>query len=268
MIVVVGEALVDLVVGTDGAVDAVLGGAPFNTARATARLGAHVEFVGGISHDRFGSLLAARLTDDGVGIGHATRTDRPTTLAAAEIGEDGSATYRFYLEQTSAGTVEVGTIPVPSVDTGVGIFFTGGLGFVLEPLATAVVDAIGSLAGDVVVMIDVNCRPAVIEDRSAYVDRVVAVIGRADIVKVSDEDLEYLFPGVGPLAAARRLLDVGARAVVLTAGSSATTVLAGDDRAEIAVPSIRGSVVDTIGAGDTFGAGMLAWWAASGWGRD
>ena len=105
MIVVIGEALVDLVIAPDGAVEAALGGAPYNTARAAARLGADVEFVGGLSVDRFGSLLRSQLDRDGVGTRFAASTDEPTTLAAAEIGDDGSATYRFYFDGTSAPLV-------------------------------------------------------------------------------------------------------------------------------------------------------------------
>jgi fructokinase len=266
VIIVVGEALVDLVVAIDGSVEAALGGAPYNTARAASRLGADVEFVGGLSHDRFGTLLTNGLVDDGVGVGYAPRTDAPTTLALAEIGGDGSAEYRFYLDGTAAPRVDPYDIPTGSVPAPE-IFFTGGLGLVLEPMASSVATAIANLDGETLLVVDVNCRPAVVADRRAYVERIEAVVGRADIVKVSDEDLRYLSPDLDLLGAARRVVDLGARSVVVTAGASRTTVLVDDRLEEIAVPPVRGPVIDTIGAGDTFGAGLIAWWSAAGNGR-
>ena len=142
MIVVIGEALVDLVIAPSGAVEAALGGAPYNTARATARLGADVEFVGCLSVDRFGSLLRERLDADGVGTTHAVATDAPTTLAAAEIDDDGSAAYRFYFDGTSAPLVGPQDAGAATAALGPNdVLFTGGLGLVLEPMASSVMRA-------------------------------------------------------------------------------------------------------------------------------
>ena len=125
MITVVGEALVDLVVAPDGSVTATLGGAPYNAARAAARLGASTRFAGALSIDRFGALLAARLEADGVDTQFGRRTERPTTLAAAELDEHGSATYRFYIDGTSAPDLPSGSLGELPDDP---LFFTGGLG--------------------------------------------------------------------------------------------------------------------------------------------
>ena len=268
MIVVIGEALVDLVISPDGSVEAALGGAPYNTARAAARLGADVEFVGGLSVDRFGSLLRQRLDGDGAATSFAVSTEAPTTLAAAEVGEDGTATYRFYFEGTSAPLVSVDAAKQAASSLGAtDILFTGGLGLVLEPMATSVIGALDAAGPDVVVVIDVNCREAVVPDRDAYVERIERAIARADIVKASDEDLAYLMPTLDTPAAARRLLDTGAQAVVVTAGSSHTTIVTAAGERIVDVPAVTGPIVDTIGAGDTFGAGLLAWWSAAGVGR-
>src|SRR5829696_5844662 len=124
MIVVVGEALVDLVIGLDGAVTASLGGAPYNAARAVARLGGDVTFAGALSSDRFGQLLAGRLRDDGAATLAGCRTDRPTTLAAAELDDNASATYRFYVEGTSAPDLHVEAL---TAVLDAEVIFTGGL---------------------------------------------------------------------------------------------------------------------------------------------
>ncbi|WP_420452944.1 PfkB family carbohydrate kinase [Ilumatobacter sp.] len=269
MIVVVGEALVDLVIPPAGAVEAVIGGAPYNTARAAARLGAPVRFVGGLSHDRFGARLTDALVDDGVDVGFAVRSELPTTLAAAEIDDRGSATYRFYFAGTAAPVVTPGAITAALVGDGAApadIVLTGALALVLDPMRRSVVDAVDELDPATALVLDVNCRPAVVDDRDDYLRGVAAVVRRADVVKVSDEDLAFLDPGAEPLDAARRLIDGGAGAVVVTAGASGTTVVGADAAVVVDVAPVDG-IVDTIGAGDTFGAGLVAWWVASGLGR-
>jgi fructokinase len=258
VIVVAGEALVDLVIDQDGSVTAALGGAPFNTARACGRLGAEVAFVGAISVDRFGTMLAARLAADGVATDHALRLDVPTTLAAAELDEHGAASYRFYFEGTSAPALA----GLPD-DLSPDVVFTGGLGLVFEPMAETIERLVVDRDREAcVAMVDVNCRPFTIADRASYVARVDRVVAAADIVKVSDEDLAYLDPGTEPIIAARRLLAGGPQVVLLTAGGAAVTVLAAHGEVEVPVEPVE--VVDTIGAGDSFGGGFLAWWTATG----
>lgn len=262
MVTVAGEALVDLVISPDGAVEAALGGAPYNTARAAARLGASVSFVGTLSNDRFGTMLTQQLLDDGVAI-IADRTERPSTLAAAELGDDGAATYRFYIDGTSAPHLTPESFRPPGTD----VLFAGGLGLLIEPMATTLVNLVGSVADDVLVMIDINCRPKIVDDRDAYLAHVAAVVGRADIVKVSDEDLQYLSPGVDTIGAAELLCAQGPVAVLVTAGSKHTTIVTADGQVDVPVSPLAAPLVDTIGAGDTFGGGLLAWWVESGLGR-
>jgi fructokinase len=261
VIVVVGEALVDLVVDADGSVTAALGGAPVNTSRACGRLGADVCFGGALSVDRFGSMLAAQLTSDNVGLDLVERCEAPTTLAVAELDARGAASYRFYVDGTSA----------PSYTTRLEDrrpvwLFTGGLGLVFEPIAQTVETMIDERPADCALMVDVNCRPRVVPEQERYISRLDRVIEQADVVKVSDEDLAYLQPGVSPLDAARKVLARGPRAVLLTAGSASVHVLTTAAEREVPVPPV--DVVDTIGAGDSFSGGLLAWWSAGGGGTE
>lgn len=254
MIVVVGEALVDLVVAPSGDVTAALGGAPFNTARAAARLGADVSFVGALSTDRFGRALAAALGDDGVDSSRAPRVEAPTTLAVAELDHGGAATYRFYVEATSATRLDAR----PDLD-GADAVFTGGLALILEPMAS-VVEAALATRPDAVVMIDANCRPSLVADRDEYRVRVERVVANADIVKASDDDLAYLYPGADPADAASRLLGIGASVVLVTRGGDGVDVVMSEASHIVAVEPV--DVVDTVGAGDSFDGALLAWLAA------
>jgi fructokinase len=258
MILVVGEALVDLVIGLDGSVSAALGGAPYNAARAAARLGADVAFAGSLSRDRFGTMLVEQLGKDGVRTPEATRTDLPTTLATAELNAAGSATYRFYFDGTAAPELSLAALSeIPSAD----IVFTGGLALVVRPLADVVAEMITDLSSSTLLLVDVNARPAVIDDRSVYLATLRRVLARADVVKVSDEDLDVLAPDFD----VESMLDAGVHAVIVTTGSSPTQIVHRAGTRSVPVPPLRAPIVDTIGAGDTFvGAFMATWSAQSG----
>lgn len=250
----------DLVVPAEGAIEAKVGGAPYNVARGCARLGAPTALLATVSTDGFGRQLADGLVSSGVSVALLQRTERPTTLAVAEVDERGAATYRFYTAGTSAPALTPDVLP-----EGVDVFVTGGLGLVLEPMATAVESVVLGAGGDVLVLLDVNCRPTIVDDRAGYVARLHRVLARADVVKASDEDLAWLRPGVALSAAAGELLDLGARVVLVTTGGTATTIVTA--AGSVTVPVAPVSVVDTIGAGDAFTSGFATWWSGSGRGR-
>ncbi len=260
MIVVAGEALIDLVIRPDGSVTAALGGGPFNVARTIARLGGDAAFLGAISDDRFGSMLADRLVSDGVSLAAAPRVSNPTTLAAAELDDHGSATYRFYLTDTSAPALDEVPAAAASADT----VHVGTLGLVLEPMATTLVAHLHRLADDVLVMTDPNCRARVIPDRTAYLARLDGVYDRTHVVKISTDDAEYLAPDVDPVDLARALVGRGVRVALVTAGKDATYVVTPHDVTALPTPTVQ--VADTIGAGDSFCGGFLAWWRGNGFG--
>jgi fructokinase len=257
VITVVGEALVDVVLGADGTTTVTPGGAPFNVARACSRLGAPVGLVAAISTDRFGQRLMADLSADGVHTEHVQRTDNPTTLAVAELDATGGAEYHFHLHGTSA--IALAPVPLPVRTQAV---VAGGLGLAVEPLATAVEPVVLDAGDDMLVLLDLNCRPAAVGDRDSYLARLRRLIRRADVVKASIEDLRYIDPASSPAAVAVRLVTARTRTVLLTAGAAATTVVTSTDTC--AIPVVDTPVVDTIGAGDSFTAAFLSWWMANG----
>ncbi|HUF97608.1 MAG TPA: carbohydrate kinase [Ilumatobacter sp.] len=252
MIGVIGEALVDLVIAPDGSVVAHLGGGPYNTARAAGRLGADVSFYGTLSRDRFGRALADQLTVDGVDVSHAMRVEQPSTLAAAELDDDGAATYRFYTAGTSAQLFDADAVDLTAVD----IIFTGGLALVLQPVADEVERLVTSLGDGVALMVDVNCRPRIVDDREGYRRSVEQVLSRAHVIKVSTDDLRYFYPDLEPRQAARTLAQGGTGVVLLTDGGADVTILTAAGERSVPVPEIE--VVDTVGAGDAFCGGFMA----------
>jgi fructokinase len=257
VILVAGEALVDLVVDPAGRVEASLGGGPFNLARAAARLGGEVELLTSLSTDRFGAALHDQLIADGVRMSWATRTELPTTLAVAELDAGGSARYRFYADATSAPQL----LPDAAVlGAHPAVLVTGGLGLVLEPMADTIESLVASMPRSTLVCLDLNVRPFAITDRARYLARLAALLTRADLVKVSDEDLEHLGVDLGldlgPDGAAG-LLAMGPPVVIVTRGGGGTDVVTPHGTRHVLVAPLAATLVDTIGAGDTFTAGLV-----------
>jgi fructokinase len=291
MIVVIGEALIDLVV-TDAGVTARPGGAAFNTARTLARLGAATTFLGGISGDGFGRTLRDCLTADGVreGLQGPPEDGLPSTLAVVDIGAGGVNSYTFYLAGTAAAALTYPqlTAALPAQPTAVHL---GSLGLVMEPIGSAVARlAAEGIPQGTLLMVDPNCRPSAITNRDAYTRRLAMVIRRADILKASTEDLAYLMPNEPPDTAARALAagTWTGTATITEAATQAPTVTGTDDGGPLVIvtdgphpvravlpgggptisvqaPPVK--VVDTIGAGDALGGAFLAWWLAAGLGR-
>lgn len=257
LVVVAGEALVDLARDTQGALVPRLGGGPFNTARALGRLGRPAAFIGAVSRDRFGEQLAGALADDGVILDGRLRTDRSTSLAMAEVDERGVATYRFYISGTSAEALEPQTA-LAALPEAVSALHVGGLGLVLEPLAQAVEALVERLAGRALVIVDPNVRPSLIDDPDRYAARLGRMMARADVVKASDDDLHALYPGRPAGASAEALLGLGPKLVLLTLGETGAQAFGAFRAFHVEAPQV--SVADTIGAGDAFSGAWLARW--------
>ena len=262
-VLVVGEALVDLIVSPGGDLEAVPGGGPFNLARTAARLGVRTAFGGGISPDVFGRRIAALLEADGVATPVAPRTGLNTTLAIAELDSGGAASYTFYIDGTAAAELHDGDVVIGD---DIEVLAVGTLGLIAEPIAATVEALVAGAPDRLLVFLDPNCRPTIIRDDAGYRARLDRVLRRADVVKVSGDDLAYLDPDGDPVEVARGLLAHGARVVLFTDGGDSVRILAGDTEVVVPVPGVQ--VVDTVGAGDAFGGAFLAFWQLAGHHRD
>lgn len=254
MIVVGGEALIDLVPQeADGAWRALPGGSPANTALALARLGHETAFLSRLSWDAFGQAVRARLAESGVRLDHVVEATEPSTLAVVTMGDDGAATYTFYVTGTSGFTWPTEGRPV--LPDGCTAVHVGSLAAVLEPAASVYDALVRTASPRTVRSFDPNVRPALDVGREAYRERMERWVATSDVVRASDEDLAWLYPDEAPLASARRWTALGPAVVVVTRGAAGVTGFAGGD--EVTVPAARVEVVDTVGAGDSFMAALL-----------
>jgi fructokinase len=263
VILVAGEALIDMVVSFDGSIKAHPGGAPLNVCSTIARLGRRAAFLGGLSNDRFGTQLARTLASEGVELSAAVRTEKPTTLALAELDEGGAATYQFYAHGTSAPAVDEAAAYAALLLAPTALH-VGTLGLVLEPLATATTALVDGVDDDVLVFLDPNCRPTITTDRDRYLETVHRCARRADVIKVSDDDVVFLSPGGDAVEVTRSLLRPGAIGLI-SCGARGVTIVTADQTVDVSAPRI--TVVDTVGAGDGFGGAFLAYWDEHGLGR-
>jgi fructokinase len=263
MILSCGEALIDMLPRTTPSGEAAFapyaGGAVFNTAIAVGRLGAPSGFYSGLSSDLFGDLLRKVLQDSNVDTSPAHVSPHPTTLAFVRL-TDGHASYTFYDENTAGRMLTPGDLP-SLVGQAVEALFFGGISLVGEPAAQAYESLQAREAPQRVTMIDPNIRPSFITDEAGYRARIGRMIGRADIVKLSDEDLHWFMGSGDSHDQARRILEMGPSLVCVTEG--ARGAVGHTKGGYVHVPAPRVTVADTVGAGDTFNAGLLvALWRA------
>ncbi|MBU2982648.1 carbohydrate kinase [Lentibacter algarum] len=260
MILCCGEALIDMIPeptlsGVDGFVPRA-GGAIFNTAIGLGRLTCRVGLLSGISTDMFGQQLIAELAASHVDTSAVVRSDRPTTLAFLTLNE-GQASYAFF-DENSAGRM-ITEQEFPDDIDGVDALFFGGISLACEPAAEAYRKFAQTHERDCVVMVDPNIRPGFISDENVFRNRLAQMFMLADIVKVSEEDLDWIFPNVEPREdKIAKLQALGPSVVILTLGSQGAEAWI-DGGTSVSVSSRKVPVVDTVGAGDTFNAGVLAY---------
>lgn len=273
VILVAGEALVDLIPlklpdETDPRIldlvktsaDAVLGGSPFNTAMGVGRLGAPCAFAGRLSNDTFGDAMVERLRASHVSLDFVLRDPRPSPLAFVTRGtEQTGARYAFYLGSTAYDG------PAPFAEdwpARVVHLHVGSFSATEGRFGEAAVDALWRAAGHATVSYDPNIRPHVIGSPADTAPLVEARVKLATVVKASDEDLVWLYPNADPRTTAAHWSTLGPRLVVLTLGGSGAVAFFGGRRVERAAPPI--TVADTVGAGDSFMAALVATMAEDG----
>lgn len=257
MIVCCGEALIDMLprettLGEKGFAP-YAGGAIFNTAIALGRLGISTGFFSGISSDMMGDILRDTLKQSGVDDSYAAISPRPTTIAFVKL-VNGQATYAFYDEATAGRMLEVSDLPDLGEDCNALHF--GAISLIPEPCGTAYEALLLREAGKRVISLDPNIRPGFIRDASAHADRIRRMAAKSDIIKFSDEDLAWFGMSGSEEELARHWLDHGAKLVLITRGADGATGYTANH--VVSVPVIKVNVVDTVGAGDTFDAGVLA----------
>ncbi|GAB3861945.1 carbohydrate kinase [Nocardioides maradonensis] len=244
---VVGEALIDLIRRPDRPPVSSVGGSPLNVAVGLSRLDVPVLLHSHIGDDEHADLITDHLDENEVRLTPSSITAGPTSTAVATIGSDGAATYDFDI-RWAVGEAPSGT---PA------LVHTGSIASVLEPGAGPVRDLLDALRPCATISYDPNVRPRLMGDRGAARDNVESLVRRADVVKASDEDVQWLFPGCAPTAVARRWSGMGPALVVVTSGAGGAYAV-GSTGTSVDVPALPTRVVDTIGAGDSFMAGLLA----------
>lgn len=259
MIICCGEALIDMIPAdtAEGAQGFVphAGGAVFNTAVALGRLGQTTGFVTGLSDDLFGTQLAAALEHSHVDCSHVIRSSLPTTLAFVEL-TNGQARYTFYDENTAGRSLTPDQLP--ELPNAARALYFGGISLISEPCAEFYAALAEREASRRLIMIDPNIRAAFVKDEARYRARLDRMISVSDIVKVSDEDLDWIVQSDAGLEdKARTLCAAGPHAVIVTRGADGAAAIL-KDGGMIEVPAKIAKMVDTVGAGDTFNAGVLA----------
>lgn len=257
MILCCGEALIDMLPRRSGAGEEAyapyVGGAVFNTAIALGRLGIPTGFFSGISNDLFGQRLARALRDSNVDLTHIRFSDRPTTLAFVHLA-DGQASYTFY-DENSAGRM-LAESDLPNLPASVEALHFSCISLIPEPCGSTYEALMRREHEKRVTLLDPNIRRDFIPDREKHLARLRRMIAMADIVKLSDEDLDWFAEDGSEDEIATRWLQAGPKLLVVTQGSKGAVAYTAKGRIDITAPAV--SVADTVGAGDTFNAGILA----------
>lgn len=250
---VAGEVLIDLIPDESKHV-AVVGGGPANTAKALAKLGVKVYFIDGISNDKYGQMAKTELLSANVLLDHAQYSNKPTCTAKVTLSKSGSASYEFVIEGTSTFDFSDLWLPNPQ-NIKPSLLHIGTLATVVEPGASVLFEWAQSVGRVAPIIFDPNIRPAVLGDRDEYVKKVEKWVAISSAVKVSDEDLNWLYPEKTIIEIAKNWLEVGVQLVVVTLGDKGVTAYRKNEH--VSVDAVKVVVADTVGAGDTVGAVLV-----------
>jgi len=247
---VCGEVVIDLIPdGTER--KAVVGGGPANTAKALSKLGITTQFIDGISSDKYGQMALKELHRDGVLLDFVKFSDKPTCLAIVSLNSKGSATYEFVIDNTATFDFSHSWLP-DAVENKPLLLHIGTLVTAIEPAASVLFEWAKKVATVAPIVFDPNIRPAVMSDRQQYVRQVERWVSISNAVKVSDDDIYWLYPGVEVDQVANKWLSMGPELIVVTFGDKGLTGYRKNEK--VAVDAKQVVVADTVGAGDTVGA--------------
>ncbi len=250
---VVGEVLIDLIPERDQYF-AFVGGGPANTAKALAKLGVKTYFIDGVSNDEYGQMAKTELLSADVLLDYAQFSNKPTCTAKVTLSKSGSASYEFVIEDTASFDFSASWLPDP-LSLRPSLLHIGTLATVIEPGASVLFEWAQNVAQVAPIVFDPNIRPAVLGDRVEYVKKVEKWVAISSTVKVSDEDLNWLYPGKAINEIIKKWLDVGVELVVVTLGDKG--IVAYRKNEQISVDAVKVVVADTVGAGDTVGAVLV-----------
>jgi fructokinase len=250
---VAGEVLIDLI--PDGSVrEPIVGGGPANTAKALAMLGIETQFIDGISFDEHGLMAKNELVASGVKLDYVKYSNKPTCLAIVSLSNSGSALYEFVIENTATFDFTSDWLPNPQTERPA-LLHIGTLATVIEPGASVLFDWAQVVTKVAPIVFDPNIRPAVISDKKHYVRQVEQWVSISSAIKVSDEDIKWLYPSLEIDHVVNNWLARGPSLIVVTYGDKG---LAGYREGEkVFVGAIKVAVADTVGAGDTVGAVLV-----------
>jgi fructokinase len=250
---VAGEVLIDLIPNADQ-YQAVVGGGPANTAIALSKLGVKTCFIDGISSDEYGQMAKAELHSANVLLDYVQYSNKPTCTAKVTLSKSGGATYEFVIEATATFDFSTQWLPDPQ-RLKPSLLHIGTLATVIEPGASDLFEWAQSVAYIAPIVFDPNVRPAVLGNRDEYVKKVEKWVAISSAVKVSDEDLKWLYPGITINEIVNKWLEVGVELVIVTLGDKGITAFRKNE--EIFVDAVKVVVADTVGAGDTVGAVLV-----------
>ncbi|ONI91117.1 hypothetical protein ALI22I_10160 [Saccharothrix sp. ALI-22-I] len=255
MIIVGGEALVDLVPDHAGGYRPLPGGSPANTAVGLGRLGTPSALLARLADDRLGALLRAHLETSNVDLGYVVRSTAPTTLAVVDVDREGAADYSFYIDGCADGGWQVADLPTV-LPSHAALHVGGSFALAVEPMAAAFETLLSREHPHRVVTFDPNIRPSLVNDDNAVRARLRRWLGMADVVKVSADDLRWIAPDRPFADVVAEWHEMGPTLVVVTRGAEG--VHASGPAGRIDLPAVPVDLADTVGAGDAFMAGLLA----------
>jgi fructokinase len=248
-----GEVLIDLI--PDGSErKPIVGGGPANTAKALSKIGIDTQFIDGISSDQYGQMAKDELVSAGIKLDYVKYSDKPTCLAIVSLSDSGSATYEFVIENTATFDFTSEWLPNPQTVLP-SLLHIGTLATAIEPGASLLFEWAQSVAKVAPIVFDPNIRPAVISDRKQYLAQVERWVAISSAVKVSDEDIKWLYPNIEIEKIVNDWLTKSPSLIVVTYGDKGLTGHRKNER--VSVEALKVKVVDTVGAGDTVGAVLV-----------